>query len=171
MFHITESLLWIAVVVVMGYWKNLRLYHSTILYVLCCDLLYNFLTYNFPLWEYTDNNIFFHNHTIHNLYVLFLLYPSIVLVYLSTFPKKMIGKIIHVISFAVYWFIIEYITLKLGVIRHENGWTLLYAFPYDIIAFFFIGLHSKKPLQTYLLSIIATVFFLWFFHVPVINGK
>lgn len=47
MFHITESLIWAVLVGVKRYWKNWSTYQITIIYVICCDLIYNFLTYNY----------------------------------------------------------------------------------------------------------------------------
>lgn len=68
---------------------------------------------------------------------MFFLYPWLVLVLLSTYPevKSVIRKIIHILMFAFYWFIVEFIQLKLRIIKHEHGWSLLYSIPFDILAY------------------------------------
>jgi hypothetical protein len=57
-----------------GDWRNWEKYQSTFFYVIVCDLIYNFLTYNYSLWEHIPV-VFFPNHTVINLMVMFIAYP------------------------------------------------------------------------------------------------
>jgi hypothetical protein len=78
MFCIAVCIMDVLVAWLWGDWRNWKKYQSTILYIITCDLLYNFLTYLRPLWEYEPTNIY-PNHTIRSIITMFVAYPSVIL--------------------------------------------------------------------------------------------
>ena len=75
MYIIVRVMLWILAAWRWGDWRNWKNYQSTFLFFIMLDLLYIFLTYNYPLWAYAHNDII-PNHTFNNLLVTFISYPS-----------------------------------------------------------------------------------------------
>ncbi|WP_376767909.1 CBO0543 family protein [Neobacillus endophyticus] len=170
MFNIAVTLTNIYVAWRWGDWRNWRIYHTTILYMIVCDLLYNFLTYNHSLWTYTHTT-FQPNHTLINVFVMFIAYPCMVLIYLGRFPKTFIRGILWVLLWVVLWSLFEWISLKLGQFSYQNGWTLGWSIIFNIAIFLMVRLHYSKPLLAYGLSIIATIFMLYIFKVPISKMK
>ena len=73
MFILFRAVVWVFIAWRWGDWRNWHRYQATILYIILCDLLYNVLTYNHSMWEYSSG--LFPNHITANLVVQFLLYP------------------------------------------------------------------------------------------------
>lgn len=153
-----------------GDWRNWKKYHSTILYMIMCDLLYNFLTYNYPIWTYPHTS-FQPNHTIINLFVMFIAYPCMLLIYLGHFPNGVIKKILWVLLWVMMWSVLEWVSLKLGQFAYHNGWTWGWSILFNIALFLMVRLHYNKPLISYGLSVIATIFLLIIFKVPITTMK
>ncbi|WP_407921229.1 CBO0543 family protein [Bacillus salipaludis] len=70
-----------------GDWRNWEKYQSTILFKITCALLYEVLTYNYPLWEYSDFDTFLPTHTLNSLAITFVGFTCTVLLFLSCYPE------------------------------------------------------------------------------------
>ena len=70
-----------------GAWRRWRKFYPTILYVIIGDLSYNFVFHDHTLWLY--DSLF--NHTTLDILAAFLMFPSIVILFLTHWPKKMVG--------------------------------------------------------------------------------
>ncbi len=64
-----------------GDWRNWRNYHATILFYSLGSLLYEVLTYKYPMWQYAGDGIL-PNHTISALLLSFVAFPCTVLLFL-----------------------------------------------------------------------------------------
>ena len=165
MYNIVVCLVDVLVALVWGDWRNWRNYQSSILYLIVCDLIYNLLTYNHPLWEY-KSTLPILNHTILNMITMFVAYPSIMLVYLGRFPTKRMKQIIWGGFWVSLWSFLEWVSIQLGNFSYLNGWNFIWSFLFNIVLFSMVRLHYKMPLLTYGLSFILAVVLLSIFDVP-----
>ncbi|MFC4802011.1 CBO0543 family protein [Neobacillus sp. GCM10023253] len=154
-----------------GDWRNWRKYHSTILFLWFGDLLYNFLCYDYKMWEYKESIFGLNllpNHTIITLLIMFVAYPSSVLIYLGKFPKDKIKIVFWVLFWVALFSIIEYINLQyLNLITHHNGWTIGWSVLFNAIIFPMLILHYRYPIVALLISIPIVFFFVIYFNVPI----
>ncbi|UGB28765.1 CBO0543 family protein [Metabacillus sp. B2-18] len=157
--------------IIWGDWRNWRKYHSTILFLWFGDLLYNFLCHDYKMWEYKEN-IFgvdlLPNHTVISLLIMFVAYPSSVLLYLGRFPMGKIKIVLWVLFWVFLFSIIEYINLRyLELITHHNGWIIGWSVLFNTIIFPMLWLHYRYPIIALLASIPIVFFFVIYFHVPI----
>jgi hypothetical protein len=153
-----------------GDWRNWEKYQSTFFYVIVCDLIYNLLTYNYSLWEHIPV-VFFPNHTVINLMVMFIAYPSMILIFLGNYPAGRYKQILWTSFWILFWSVAEWVSVRLGEFTYYNGWNLLWSFILNIALFTILPLHVKKPLVKYVLSVIAALVLLIIFEVPVSKMK
>lgn len=151
-----------------GGWRNWRKYHTTLMYWIICTLLYEVLTYTYPLWVYRPDILI--NHTITSLFVIFIIYPVALYLYLPYFPRKrMLFKVLYVMSWVIFASVMEWVYSDHFLYR--NGWNLKWSFVLNMLMFSMLKLHYHKPLLTYSLSIITIIGFLFIFQVPMLEMK
>ncbi|MDQ0201884.1 CBO0543 family protein [Neobacillus ginsengisoli] len=170
MFNILVTVIDVFVAWRWGDWRNWTKYQATILYTIVFDLLYNFLTYNHSLWKYEPTTLF-PNHTTMSLLVMFVAYPSVLLVYLGRYPFGWIKQILWIGFWVFLWSALEFVSLSLGQFSYYNGWNFMWSVLFDITFFSMARLHYKKPLLCFALSVVAPVILLWLFKVPISNMK
>ncbi|MGG1680022.1 CBO0543 family protein [Neobacillus sp. NRS-1170] len=154
-----------------GDWKNWKKYQSTILYIITADLLYNFLCYKYSLWDY-EPSIIFPNHTLANIFVMFVGYTSLILTYLGKFPTKRKNQILWISLWTLSLSLLELMDFKIfGGITYHNGWNPKWNFIFYFVMFSMLPLHNKKPLLAYGLSLIAIIVLLLIFKVPIWKMK
>lgn len=75
----------IAIIVcyIFGDWKHWQKYYPTIQFFIIGDLIYGVLFRNTMLWMYVTDIL---NHTLVNLLMMFILYPSITMVFILCLP-------------------------------------------------------------------------------------
>jgi hypothetical protein len=154
-----------------GDWKRWRAYYPTILFFICGDLLKNFLLYNYPMWTYEESILgesILSNHTFISLMIMFVVYPSTILIYLGRFPNTK-GKQFFWYSLWVFIYsLTEYINYRyLSLIHHHNGWTIGWSILFNMIMFFMFWVHHKNPLVALAISAIWVIFLWNVFDVPV----
>ncbi|WP_373291387.1 CBO0543 family protein [Paenibacillus marchantiophytorum] len=154
-----------------GDWRNWAKYQSSILYLITFDLVYNFLTYNYSLWEYEPNTTLLPNHTIISLIVMFIIYPCVMLVYLGRYPTKRIKQYLWVTFWVFLWSFLEWVAQRIGEFSHHHGWNIWWSALFNIALYSMVRLHYKKPLLAYGLSVIATVGLIILFKVPISKMK
>lgn len=170
MYIIVRMLLWILAAWRWGDWRNWKNYQSTFLFVILLDLLYNFLTYNYPLWVYDPTDII-PNHTLNNLFVSFISYPSIVFIYLGRYPTGWVKQVAWIIFWVTLFSIVELVNNIMGLMSYHNGWNFGWSVIFYLVQLPFIRLHYKKPLLAYGLSVLIIVGLLLLFKVPVSKMK
>jgi len=170
--HLILNGIFLGATLIWGDWRNWKEYHSTILFFWFGDLLYNILCHDYMMWEYKES-IFaenlLSNHTIISLLIMFVAYPSTVLIYLSKFPKGIYKRIIWILFWVSLYSLIEYINLHyLNLVFHHNGWTIGWSVLFNLILFPMLWLHYNKPINALLTSIPIILFFVIYFHVPIL---
>ena len=161
--------MWLFVAWLWGDWRNWQRYQATILYIILCDLLYNVLTYNHPMWEYSSG--LFPNHVTANLEVQFLVYPPAALVYLTRFPQQVSNQVLWVMLWIAIENTVEAVEKWMGIIHYHNGWNFWWSFLFSVGIFTMLRLHFKKPLWAYGLSVILVIILMSIFHVPISQMK
>ncbi|WP_313998718.1 CBO0543 family protein [uncultured Paenibacillus sp.] len=148
-----------------GDWKNWRAYYPTVLFFIVGDLLKNVLFHDRPMWMYQEifwgEEILF-SHKIISLMIMFVVYPSTVLIYLGRFPKKTIWKQGGWITlWVLLYIIVEYVNLRyLDLIDHFHGWNIWWSAAFNVIMFSMLLLHYRHPLWAWAGSFV-TVIVLW----------
>lgn len=144
-------------------WRNWKLYHSTILYLITMNLTYELLTYHYTLWQYKPGLI--SSHTLTSMLTVFAVLPIVVLIYLTHFPTRgFVRKLLYISCWVLASTFIEW-NLD-GNFIYKHGWGLNWSFYFYWLQFLMIWIHFKKPLLAYALSVLCTVFFLVYFKVP-----
>ena len=136
-----------------GAWRRWRDFYSTILYVIIGDLAYQFAFNDFRLWTYTG--LLGHIYTA--FIIMFLVFPSAVILYLGHFPSGFFKRVLYITVWAMGNTLIEKFACMTKGLRYEHGWSILSSFALFVIAFLLIRLHVKKPLLTWLLSLACGV--------------
>ncbi|WP_174728003.1 CBO0543 family protein [Mesobacillus harenae] len=149
-------------------YKNWRIYYSTMQYVALGNLTYNFLCTSHWLWQLSPDIDWF-NHSLLEMSYTFITFPLTALMFLSRYPEgKSVSRIFRHYLFWIGLYVAIEIILKFqGTILYKYGWGIWWSALFDCIMFPFLRLHYKKPLLTLALSVPMTIFWLWFFEVPV----
>ncbi|MDQ0254817.1 hypothetical protein J2S74_002196 [Evansella vedderi] len=172
MIHLFFALFTIGVAWKWGDWRKWRLYLPTIQYFIIGDLLYNLFTWEYTLWWYPHPANLLPNHLLNNLFIMFTLYPSTLLVFLYHFPKKnRIHQILHLLGWIIFWVIFEFFMVFKGQCVYENGWSFGWSIAFATIMVTMLALHHNRPMLAYIFSIPITLFLLWWFQVPVLQAK
>ncbi|WP_420805969.1 CBO0543 family protein [Neobacillus bataviensis] len=131
-------------------------------------MLYNLFTQDFPLWNYPSPPNLLPNHLFNNLFIMFIIYPSTLLIFLFRFPKRNFFKqLLYILFWIFLWAVFEYFMVRLGLCVYHHGWTYGWSILFASIMVLMLLLHYRYPLWAYILSVPITVFFLFWFHVPI----
>lgn len=150
-----------------GDWKNWGKYYPTILFFILNSMLYNLLYFNNPLWRFEPlaplDTIFF-NNTLVSLAVSLIVFPSMALIFLGTYPdKKKTAQLAYIALWVIISSLIELMAVVFGGITYHNGWNFILSVLFNIIMFTFIRLHYLKPLAAWAAcALFATLMFLLF---------
>lgn len=149
-------------------YREWKLYYSTMQYIAIGNLTYNFLCASHWLWQLSPD-IKWLNHSLLEMSYTFITFPLTSLMFLSHYPeKKGSWKIFrHYLCWIGLYVGIEYILLLRGNIVYKFEWGLWWSALFDCIMFPFLRLHHRKPLLTLFLSVPMTIFWVWFFDIPV----
>jgi hypothetical protein len=149
-------------------WRNWKKYYSTILFTIALDLTVTLLTYNTPLWHF-EKAFFLPNHVLTDLFTVYLYYPPLILIYLSHYPfkKRLINQTVYIVKWTLFWAAVErlYVFLKLNT--HDNGWNMWWTTLIWFFMFIGIRLHYTRPLLTWVLCFLLTVFFVIYFSIQI----
>ncbi|WP_244895466.1 CBO0543 family protein [Evansella clarkii] len=151
-------------------WKRWKEFYPTIQFYIVCNLLYNFLFYNHPLWSYKAVTVDWLNHTLIDLTFTLFIVPVVLMIYLQYYPagKKQWA---YIFAWVLYFTLIEFLFIKKGLFVLDNGWTLWWSFIFNIITFTIIKLHHKNTLLGLIVAVPVIFVLLLFFHPPLQDLK
>lgn len=151
-----------------GDWRNWRKYHHTFLYIVTCNLLYNFLCRDHLLWK-QDPDFLPKSHAIVDLIYTFINLPAMTLLYLTHFPfKTSNGKQVRYILWWVLGsLVVEYPFYQMGRIHLQHGYQFWMEPIFYTTMYTMLRLHHTRPLLTYGISAIIILFLIQYFHIPV----
>jgi len=82
------------------------------------------LMYNHTLLQYETKIL---NHTFCALFICITVYPSIVMLFIPKFPKKITKIITHISFYVAIFTIAELIGMTLRYFTHFNGWNICFS--------------------------------------------
>ncbi|RSD28817.1 CBO0543 family protein [Mesobacillus subterraneus] len=173
--HFVYNALFLIAAIIWGDWKGWKKYYPTILFFFTGDLLKGVLLYNQMKWTYQESifgQSILVNHTVIALMIMFVVYPSTILIYLGRFPSVRWKKILWVFTWVGVYTLIEHINERyLNLINHHGGWNIGWSVLFNIVMFSLLRLHFKNPLLTWGLSAIWVIFLLNAFDVQLHKMK
>ncbi len=153
-------------------WRNWKRYYSTVLFVMTLSVTVSLLIYNHPLW-YFPGTLFLPNHTLTDIFMTYLYYPPLILIYLTYYPfeKHLTKQIGYILLWTLVWAVVEGFYVLVGLNTHHNGWNIWWTTFIWFCMFGGIRLHFTKPLLTWVLCFLLTVFIIIYFGIPIIELK
>lgn len=154
-----------------GDWKQWQKYYPTILFFILGDLLYLYLLSDYyPMWRYNppviDGKVGISN-TLVSLSIILIKYPATVLIYLAKFPVESKGKqFIYYLFWILLYALNEWIDIKFHLIEYFNGWSYWWSIFFNMVMFYILRVHFKKPYLAWILSILFIIFLWLKFDVP-----
>ncbi|WP_134703346.1 CBO0543 family protein [Ammoniphilus sp. YIM 78166] len=165
--HIIYNVLLLLAAYRWGDWRNGEKYYPTILFIILCDFLHNFLSYDHQLWTFHEKMLqgLLPNHTIISLLIMFVGYPSTILIYLYKFFKtnSWWKRTAHFLFWVILYLSIEFIGFRTGYITYHNGWEFWHSIPFVFAMFIIIPLHHKNPRLAWGLAIGITTLILHYY--------
>ncbi|MCA1065776.1 CBO0543 family protein [Rossellomorea sp. AcN35-11] len=149
-----------------GDWKNWKQYYPTMLYMIINAVLFNVLTYEYPTWEWRDHSGVFPNHTLLDLWIIYTQFPAVVLLYLSHYPKSFKRKVLR---WLIWVGIFTGLEVSVGIVKYivyDNSWNIWWSIIFNMITFVMIPLHYRRPLLTWLFSLIVIACLCMIFELP-----
>ncbi|WP_420491247.1 CBO0543 family protein [Neobacillus drentensis] len=144
--------------------KNWRKYYPTILYLIINNLLYSFFVgKNHILWKLEPD--FLLNNTISFLVQTFIIFPCIVILFLTYLPTHR-KTVIYLIASGSILVGIETIMYIAEKITYHNGWNYWWSVAFNFLWVFMLRFHYIKPISAWVVSFLFTAFFITYFHVP-----
>jgi hypothetical protein len=154
---------WILCAYKWGDWKNWRRYYPTMLFFGMGDLIYKLVFQGKILWKFESNLIV---EPINELFVIFTIFFSTALLFLSNFPKKLSRQIIRILIYIVVYMCIEIFTTLMGMEKSYNGWNLWWSLLFNCVMFPLLILHHKNPLWAWIGAFIFLSAVMMIFNVP-----
>ena len=146
-----------------GDWKNWKLFYPTILFYIISNLSYDILTYSKPLWLYGGS---FWNDTFASYFVVFVSFPPLIILFLSNFPIKILKQVKYIVFWVLAMSFLEYIMHINGGIKYYNGWSIGWSVLFDFIMYPLLFLNYKKPLLSWIISIVLAFSLMFIFNIP-----
>jgi len=161
---------WLFLVYKWGDWKNWKKYYPTILFFILGNMIYDSLTYNYPLWELTSPN---HKVTLSTLFTELLLWPLMILFYLSKISKltSWLKKGLFLLLWIAIVSTFEFLIGMMGLIAYHNGWTIWNSVFSNFVIYPLVFLHYKHPLWALFLAAIVGISVLCIFQIPISTLK
>jgi hypothetical protein len=148
----------------LGKWKSWQQYYPTVMFMLVGNLLYSFLFNEYPLWrfEHTFEEKILPTRMSIDLLKTFTSFPILAFIYLSLFPEERNFKkyVIHILTWTLLFFAIEFVSKFLGMISYHHGWNMWWSVVFDFTMFTLLAIHYKHPILAWFLSAIF-ILFLW----------
>jgi hypothetical protein len=152
----------IAACIKWGAWKRWREFYPTILYLIIGNLTYSFVFTGYWLWSYHN----FLGHIITGLINKFLIYPPVVILFLTHYPAGKWKQAGYILAWAAGGTLIEAVSFLIGDINYHHGWNLFFSFLLFFGAFIFIRLHNKKPFIVWPVSLLCGIATALIFGLP-----
>lgn len=149
-------------------WRNWKNYYPTILFFILGDIIYNFVAYNYPLWEQKSSL----GVTFTVLLVAATIWPSSVLLYLSNFPIfGKLKKVLYILLWVTIFTLIEIGCSYFGSFKYSNGWNIWWSILFDFVLFLLLKIHHEKPLIALILASLLGTIIIYCFKIPFSSMK
>ncbi|WP_338021149.1 CBO0543 family protein [Bacillus piscicola] len=153
-----------------GDWRNWEKYYPTILFIICLDFFSSILMYEHPLWIYKES-LFLPNHTLTDFFIVFIMYPTVILLFLANCPSKRMAQIGWILLWITTFSVTEFISVASGLGAYENGWNFGLSVLFNCVMFPILYIHHHKPLLAWLLALSVALYIILSFHFPIETMK
>ncbi|WP_254842666.1 CBO0543 family protein [Bacillus sp. MRMR6] len=160
--NIIYTLIFIFAAIKWGDWRNWKHYYPTFLFWIVVDLLYQFLFFQYSMWEYVPvgSDKAWAKHTHITLLIMLIKYPATLIIFLGHLPGTNVKRFIYILFWTFLYVAIEKIDLILGGIMHKHGWNLWWSSLFSLVMFTTLAIHYKRPLIAWVISVLFSIF-LW----------
>lgn len=165
--HIFLCLLVIAFIWYRGVWKEWEQYHPTMLFFGFMESLYILIVeeHDHYLWKMLPD--MFIPRVITLWLYIFIVFPGTALLFLSKYPRDISKQVLHIAKWVAIYIIFEWIASVTGRIVYVNKWDLFSSFLFDILLFWGLGFHHRKPVIAYILFISVTIAGILIYRIPI----
>jgi hypothetical protein len=163
MFHIVFTILCVLAAWKWGDRHNWKLYYPTILFVISGHYIYEFISYNKPLWLFESRLL---GHTLSSMLIAFIVYPSLTIIYLPHFPKKILRMFFYISAWVLFISTTEYVSFFLGYFSYHNGWNIWWSLLFNTIWFPMVRLHHEKPILGVAMAAVVGKSIMLLFKIP-----
>lgn len=146
-----------------GDWKNWQRCYPTILYAYIGNLVYDALISTKPLWAF---GMLAYRYPILDLLIMALVYPPIVILYLSHYPPGPGRQVLYTLMWTAISCAAEAIALFTNGLLYFNGWTIYYTVLFNLAMFPLFRLHSRRPMLAWPISAALAALLIWWFRIP-----
>lgn len=157
------AVVWVSCAFKWGDWKNWRRYYPTMLFFGMSDLIYKLVFREKVLWKFQASLI---ADSMNELFVIFTIFFSTALLFLSNFPKRLSRQIINILMYVVIYMGIEFFTVSIGMEKNYNGWNLWWSLLFNCAMFPLLILHHKNPVLGWIGASIFLGIIMKIFNVP-----
>jgi hypothetical protein len=105
------------------------------------------------------------NTTFSFLVQTFIIFPCIVILFLTYLPTHL-NKLIYLIVSGSILVGIETIMYIAEKITYQNGWNYGWSVAFNLLWVFILRFHYFKPISAWVILFLFTAFFITYFHVP-----
>ena len=165
--HIVLALLLVFANIRFRTYRNILQNWLGIVYVCSMNILYYVLCYPRLTWDFSSKKLSV--RFLRQLHT-FIVNPLIILLFLHHIPKRLFDQVRYFMKWIFFSLMIEYIGQRFfHMIYFMRGWNLAWSGVLYGSMYFLSYLVRKHPLLTYLISLLNTLFLLFFFQIPVIS--
>lgn len=164
---IVIALICIALCYKWGDLKNWRLYYPTILFYIIGNAFEHIVTYKRKLWEVTTFGI----DTLADWFIEFIIYPFIIILFLSRYPRTITKRILFTGSFIFILSLVEYIGNKNGVIVYYDEWNIIWTIFLYFGMFILFLIHCKNEILAWIILFALMGLGMLYFDIPLSDLK
>lgn len=157
------AFLWVICAYKWSDWKNWKRYYPTMLFMGMGDLIYYLVFHDKPLWKFQTD---FLVPSLNELFVIFTIFFSTILLFLSKLPKKLSKQITWILLWILIYTVQESLASLINMFTYHNGWNIWWSALHNIIMFPLLILHQKKPILAWTISLIFLFIIMSIFNVP-----
>ena len=136
------------------------------LFYIIGGLTENIITCQKPLW------LFHGSYPVDRLadYIFgFLIFPCIIILFLSNYPKGRIRQIVYLFAFIFAMSLVEYLMYIYNEIEYYNGWNIGWSILLYVGAFPLVRLHYVNPFWAWLILFVLVCGGMFYFKIPLTN--
>ncbi|MCI3919666.1 hypothetical protein MO973_05390 [Paenibacillus sp. TRM 82003] len=147
-----------------GKWKRWQAFYPTLLYIVVCNLFYNYIVKEQHLWKF-ESPWFPFPHEVMDVIYSFIINPAMTYLFLSYHPTTgWVRKSAYWLGWTVVFSLIETLQFLTDHIVYYRGWSIPWTVFFYTLMFPMLYLHYRKPIIALLLSIPATLGYMWIFN-------
>lgn len=144
-------------------WKVAPKYYKSLLYVIFWNCFYYYICKRHLVYEFVNGGF---NWKLLRAIHIFIVTPSITLLYLAKLPKSLPKQAVYTIKWVFVSFVVETFLNKQKLIKFKYGWNVFWSTLIYFQMYVTSYLLMSRPILTSFLSLSSLIFFIVKFKVP-----